>query len=213
MSATQTPPAEAKTPRPKLAPLAAAPPVTQRFPQARRFSRDEYYEMERCGFFQNHRAERIDGEILVMAPQGFDHAFGTDSVHEQVKRALGEGFWVRNQAPLELGLESDPEPDVSVVAGGRLDYRSHPTTALLVIEASDSTLAYDRFEKASLYAKAGIPDYWILDLEQRRLLVYRDPAPVPEGAAYRTQLAFKAGDTIAPLAKPDAVIAVAELLP
>lgn len=155
----------------------------------------------------------IRGEVMELGPMNPLHATGVDLVNEAL-RVVFPGWRVRVQTPLVLGQATDPIPDLSIFRGGSRDFlATHPATAALVVEVADSSLYFDMTTKAELYAKAGIPDYWILDLEQRRLLVYRDPAPVPEGAAYRTQLAFKAGDTIAPLAKPDAVIAVAELLP
>ena len=106
-------------------------------------------------------------------------------------------------------------PDIAVVAGGPRDFTAtHPTTAGLVVEVSDTTLALDLAEKAELYATAGVSDYWVLDLTGRRLLVFRDPAPVAAGgAAYRTHLTLGPTDTVSPLAASSAVIAVADLLP
>src|SRR5437016_5259016 len=105
-------------------------------PQRRRFTREEYYQMDRDGFFLNQRAERIEGEIIVMSPQDFGHAFSASAGFSTIEHAFGEGFWARSQLPLELGLHSDPEPDISVVAGRMTDYKAHPTTALLVVEVS-----------------------------------------------------------------------------
>lgn len=156
----------------------------------------------------------IRGEVMELGPMNPLHATACSLVGAVVQKFIDSMNYLRVQQPLALNQDTDPIPDFAIVAGKALDYlQNHPTTASLVVEVSDSSLYYDMTTKAELYAKAGIPEYWILDLEQRRLLVYRDPGPVPEGTAYRTQLAFKAGDTIAPLAQPDAAIAVAELLP
>ena len=90
----------------------------------------------------------------------------------------------------------------------------HPTTASLVVEIADTTLTLDMTEKAELYATAGIADYWIVDLNARRLLVLRDPAPIAAGGfAYRTQRVLGPADAVAPLAAPDATVRVADLLP
>ena len=156
----------------------------------------------------------IRGEVVELGPMNPLHATGCTMVGAALPKLVGPNSHIRIQLPLALNQDTDPIPDFAIVAGTALDYlQEHPATAALVVEVADSSLYFDMTTKAELYAKAGILDYWILDLEQRRLLVYRDPAPVPEGAAYRTQLAFKSGDSVAPLAKPDVSIAVAELLP
>ena len=121
---------------------------------------------------------------MVMSPQNFAHYAAIDKAAEVLRGVFGPGFWVRTQAPLELGQSSDPEPDVSVVAGRREDYSDHPTTAVLVVEVSDTTLAFDRGDKANLYAAAGIADYWVIDVNGRRVEVYRDPTAGP-GEAVR----------------------------
>jgi len=111
---------------------------------------------------------------------------------------------------------SDAEPDISVVPGTPRDYTEHPTGALLVVEVSETTLAYDRGRKGSLYAAAGIQDYWIVNLVDRQLEVYRDPVPDPNessGFRYNTRTVFLSGQSASPLAAPAASIAVADLLP
>ncbi len=112
--------------------------------------------------------------------------------------------------PLVLGEDSAPEPDVALVAGSLRDYRdAHPRTALLVVEVADASLAHDRFRKVPLYARAGLPEYWLLDIARPALEVYRDPSP--EG--YRTKMVLGRGDAVSPLALPEAAIQVADLLP
>lgn len=184
-------------------------------PKPRYWTRDEYYRLADLGFFRGQRAERIGGQIVVMSPQGFAHYTALDKAADALRPVFGPGYWVRTQAPLELGQASDPEPDVSVVAGRREDYTNHPTAAVLAVEVSDTTLAYDRGEKASLYAAAGVPDYWVVDINGRRVEVFRDPQPdpaQPHGAGYGQRTVYGPADAIAPLAVPAARVAVGDLL-
>lgn len=112
--------------------------------------------------------------------------------------------------------DSDPQPDVTVIPGKFEDYTTHPTTALLVVEVSDTILDFDLTTKAEVYATATIPDYWVLDVNARRLHVFRDPAQFPAGlgaTAYRTHDVIEATGTVSPLAAPNATVTVAELLP
>jgi Uma2 family endonuclease len=107
-------------------------------------------------------------------------------------------------------------PDLAVVAGRPGNHPNHPTSAALVVEVSDTTHDTDITEKAERYATAGIADYWVLDLNSRRLLVFRDPVPLPAGlgvTAYRTHLTFGPTDRVSPLAAPVASILVGDLLP
>lgn len=100
------------------------------------------------------------------------------------------------------------------MTGGPRDFPTHPATALLVIEVADSSLFLDATTKAELYAAAGIADYWVLDLENHRLLVYRDPAPLPDGGmTCRTQSALGPADSVSSLAVPSATVRVTDLLP
>lgn len=185
-------------------------------PKPRRWSRDEYYKMADLGWFHDQRVELIDGAIVVLSPQKFLHYSTTDRVGEVLRRAFGAGFWVRVQAPMNFDPYSEPEPDVSVVAGTREDYADHPTTALLLVEISDSSLLYDRHSKASLYARVGIADYWIVNLVDGRLEVHRNPAvdsTQPYGFAYADVTALTRSDELSPLAAPHVRIPVADLLP
>ena len=124
---------------------------------------------------------------------------------------------MRVQGPLDLGEISEPEPDVAVIAGNVRDYTdAHPTTAALIVEVADTSLAYDRTTKASLYAKAGIADYWIVNLIERQLEVHRYPtsdAARLYGFGYAEITVLTAAESVVPLAMPQASIAVADLLP
>lgn len=185
-------------------------------PSPRRWTREEYYRMGELGLFHGQRAELIEGEVMVLSPQGPPHGYFTDHVAEILRESGWAGVWVRMQLPIDFGTYSEPEPDVSVVAGSREDHRAgHPTSALLIVEVSDSTLAYDRGHKASLYAMRGIADYWIVSLVDGQLEVRRDPRPdpsLPSGHGYAGRTVLRPGDVVSPLAAPHLVLAVADLL-
>jgi Uma2 family endonuclease len=192
---------------------AVAPSVSE--PTPRRWTRDEYYRLGELGFFQGQRVELIDGEIMVLSPQNWPHTSTVARVDQALQRVLGTGFWVRTQFPLNLGT-SDPEPDVSVVIGRLEDYSDHPTTALLIVEVSESNLTYDRTRKTSLYARAGIADYWTVNLVDKQVEVYRDPRPDPSqpyGHGYASVTILVPPAVVNPLAAPQASLAIADLLP
>jgi Uma2 family endonuclease len=185
-------------------------------PSTRRWTRAESYQLAELGLFRGQRVELLGGNIVVLSPQKFPHAAATDEVAEVLRGALGAGVWVRAQLPLTLGPWSEPEPDVSVVAGARTDYTDHPATALLIVEISDTTLRYDRGRKANRYARAGVADYWILNLVDRQLEVRRNPVPDPSqrfGFRYADISIRFPPDRVAPLVAPSVQIAVADLFP
>ena len=186
-------------------------------PEVKRWSQTEYYKMAEMGFFEGQRVELIGGEIVVMSPQNAPHASTIKRIEIQLEFVFGPGYWIRNQLPLPLGVNSDPEPDLAVVKGTFEDYtQRHPKSALLVVEIGDSTLDQDRSSKASLYACGGIADYWIVNLPNRQLEIYRQPIKdreQPFGYRYSKETILKSGDKIAPLAKPKSSIEVKKLLP
>ena len=98
---------------------------------SRRWTRDEYYQMGDQGMFQDQRVQLIEGEIVVMSPQKVSHYAAIDKCRQLLEKLLGENFWIRTQGPLTLGPNSEPEPDVSIVAGTRDDYQEHPTTGVI----------------------------------------------------------------------------------
>lgn len=161
-------------------------------------------------FHPEARLELIEGEILEMTPQGSRHAVSVQLVQEALRVACGPDHHVRVQMPLALDETSEPEPDVAVVAGVPRDYRdAHPVTAALAVEVSEASVTRDRDRKKALYAQHAIQEYWILNLPDRLLEVYRDPAD----GDYRDVLTLRAGDAVSPLACPKASIPVADLLP
>ena len=183
-----------------------------------RWSRVEYDRLiERGIFLPDDRLELLAGELVVREPQGTPHAAGIQLVEEALRRAFGPGWAVRVQLPVALDDESEPEPDVSVVPGGPRDYlAAHPSRPVLVVEVAETSLALDRTHKGSLYARAGLADYWILNLVDGVLEVYRQPAPfsrAPFGWAYSEVRSLGATDLVSPLAAPEVRIPVAALLP
>lgn len=176
------------------------------------WTRDEYHRMADAGLFDGSRVELLQGEVWKMSPQHRPHFRTIRAVAEALEMAFGDLFDVQQQAPLGLDSDSEPEPDVAVVAGSWADYEDHPVSAdvKLVVEVSDSSLAKDRIKKASSYARAGIQDYWIVNLVDRQVEIYRDPSP--EGA-YQSILILGPTKSIAPLQAPNAEIHVVDLLP
>jgi Uma2 family endonuclease len=187
-------------------------------PVRQRWTRAQYYQMAEQGWFQGKRVELIEGEVIRMPAQKNSHAIAIDLACKALEAAFGSGHWVRAQFPLHVLPRSAPEPDVAVVKGRTRDFkhRDHPTAALLVVEISDTTLAYDRGRKASLYAKAGIADYWIVNLLEQRVEVRRRPVPDKRqkyGYGYADMAAYGPGESLAPLSLPRKKIAVDDLLP
>jgi Uma2 family endonuclease len=166
---------------------------------------------------RTRRVELLGGQLIVAEPQGSDHFAALRAVEEALRAAFGPGWEVRGQGPLALDDESEPEPDVAVVPGSFRDYRHHhPSRAVLVVEVSEASLALDREHKGSLYARAGVADYWIVNLVDRGLEVRRDPVEDPTasfGWRYRAVTRLGRARSIAPLVLPDASIRVSDLLP
>ena len=183
----------------------------------RRWTRKEYHRLGEFGVFDGEPLELIGGQLIVAEPKGPYHAGGVGMIAEVVRAALPSGWIVRCQDPIALDDESEPEPDLAVVPGTHMDYLAgHPRRPALVIEVADSSLAFDRRRKGSLYARGGIRDYWIVNLVDRVLEVYRDPAADPSavyGWHYRSVERFTPPDHLALLALPTVRIAVADLLP
>ena len=158
------------------------------------------------------RVELLDGVIVAEPPLDPPHASGISAVADALQRSVGQRALVRIQAPLIAGPYSAPEPDVAVVAGRWRDYvEHHPTTALLVVEVSDSSLQQDRLSKSRIYAGAGIPEYWIVNLRGDCLEVFREPDAARR--IYTARAVLHRGEHLALTALPDAVVAVDDLLP
>ena len=186
----------------------------------RRFTLDEYHQLIDIGFFnENERVELVEGILVYMSPN--------NPPHIRTVIRLGKVFSflnaradveIRAQGPVTIPeLMTEPEPDlvISMESGSDLDERHpHPSEILLLMEVSDSSLTYDRTRKGTIYAQAGIPEYWIWNLVDGSLEVYRDPhTPASGDAVYQTKLTFHRGESVAPLAFPEFEVAVDDILP
>ncbi len=187
------------------------PPLT-----IRRWTRAEYDRLVDCGVLDGEPVELIGGHLIVSEPQGSYHASRIGATGDVLRAALPPGWLVRVQMPVALDDESEPEPDLALVRGAWADYDAdHPARPALVIEVAESSLAFDREDKGSLYARGGVRDYWIVNLVDGVLEVYRDPGP--DGAArygwrYRAVERLRPGAVVSLVALPAVRLAVGDLL-
>ncbi len=176
------------------------------------FTVDEYYRMADAGILTpDDRVELIDGEIIEMCPIGNRHLGCVNAGNRLFGRAFEGRAVISVQNPLRLSNYTEPQPDVVVLKYREDCYRfKRPMAedALLVVEVADTTLSYDRNVKLLRYAKSGVPEVWIENLEDDLLLVFRDPA----GGAYQTCLILRPGDSLSVAAFPDVVFKVEDFL-
>jgi Uma2 family endonuclease len=194
---------------------ATTPPPVGTGVKHMKWTRAQYYELGERGYFDGKRVELIFGEIIEMSPINWPHVVGCRKTAELLERAFVGVGWIHRADPINL-THSEPQPDVAVIPGRFEDYTDHPTTALLIVEVSDTTLAYDTTTKAELYATAGVVEYWVLDVTGRQLFAFRDPQSLPAAlgaVAYQTRLTLSAADNISPVSAPNVTVAVADLLP
>ena len=189
--------------------------MSEAFLRTRRWSRVEYDTMIDKGVFRPD--ERLGGELVVREPHDGPHAFAIELAHKALRTAFGPEWRVRVLLPVALDEESEPEPDVSVAQGPlRHGSEPKPSRLALVVEIAASSLALERDFKGSLYARARVPEYWIVNLNDHVLEVYREAGPdasAPLGWAYRSTQSLSARDHVTPVAAPTSHIAVADLLP
>jgi Uma2 family endonuclease len=138
---------------------------------------ERYYALADCGILSpDDRVELLDGLIVAMPPRSDGHDDTIHRVQYALLRKLGLGIATRVQSPFMAGGASVPQPDVAVVPGKAGDYFDNaPTKAHLIVEVSQSSLPQDRLTKSAIYARAGVPCYWIINLRDRCVEVYRDP--------------------------------------
>ena len=177
----------------------------------RLFTVDEYYRMAEAGILDpDARLELLEGEIVVMSPVGVRHVACVNRANALFVKHFGERAVVSVQNPVQLSRYTEPQPDI-VVLKPRDDYYAAKKIswedALLVIEVSDTTLRRDRY-KLGLYAKAGVSELWIEDLQHDAILVYRDPG----SGTYRTSLELHRGDSISLAAFPNISFRVDDLI-
>jgi Uma2 family endonuclease len=185
----------------------------KRSPSVRLLTVCEYDKMIEAGIFgEDDRVELLEGVLLQMSPKGTKHQSSTDRATRLFIQRLGDRVHVRNQGPIHLDDYSEPEPDIVLAAPDVTEYADHhpaPHEIFVVIEVSDTTLAYDRDRKCLLYAKAGIPHYLMLNVEAREIEDYRDPS----SDGYRSKQTLKEDQNFSLLAFPEITISVSELLP
>lgn len=181
-------------------------------PKRRRFTRDEYHRLAETGILgPDARVELIDGDIVEMSPNGRRHNSRVDWCNRAFARGVGDGAIVRVQGSIVLDDNGEPEPDL-VLLRPRDDFYAHadatPADVLLIVEVADTSEGYDRRTKAPLYARHGIPELWIVDLNRARVTRYADPTP----DGYATTRVFRRGESLSPLAFPTLTINVDDLL-
>lgn len=184
----------------------------------RRWKRVEYERLVECGVFKSgERLELLGGLLVVREPQTSAHATAIRLVDEALRAMFGHGWDVRCQLPVALDDDSEPEPDVSVVPGSPRDYATeHPSRPVLIVEVALDSLTVDRRYKSSLYARARVPDYWIVNLVDRALEVRRQPvvaSDAPHGSTYAALAVLGPDDAVAPLAAPGSRLWVRDILP
>jgi Uma2 family endonuclease len=185
-------------------------------PQVHRFTVKEYRKMAEADLFAGNYVELIDGKVIEIAAMGNAHRTAVILAGDLLRETFGKGFFVSVQCPFEINEVSEPEADLAVIKGTPRQYKDAPlTTAVLIVEVSDSSLKFDRTVNAGIYAVAGMKEYWIINLDDRRLEVYRKPIQdpsQPSGFGYSEIKILTEKDSIKPLvAKSE--IAVADLLP
>ncbi len=175
--------------------------------------RAEYYALAELGILgHEERTELIYGRVIKrMSPIGRPHSIVVSKTAAALADAFGAGWTVEQQLPIQLSDGMEPQPDVAVFSGVSDDYPDVPSAsdAVLLVEVSQATLRYDRGTKARLYAAAGVPEYWLLNLSKRTLEVRRQP----ESGVYRTLEVYDENGAIAPVSAPNAPVRVADLLP
>ncbi|MBI3979349.1 MAG: Uma2 family endonuclease [Chloroflexi bacterium] len=177
-----------------------------------RFTVVEYRRMGEAGIFgEDDRVELIEGEIVDMTPIGKRHLAAVDRLNDRSVRGLGDRVIVRVQGALRLREDSEPQPDL-VLLRRRPDFYATvdagPADALLVVEVAETTVQYDREVKVRLYAQAGIPEVWLVDLVARVITVYREPGP----QGYRTLFTIRGTDRLSPQAFPEFVLTADQIL-
>ncbi len=175
----------------------------------------EYHRMAEAGIFdEDERVELLEGKIIWMSAIGTAHRSAVGRTNKYLQKHLGDNnkAWISIQDPIQLDDYSEPEPDIAVVKIDRLDYADHhptPEEVYLVIEVADTTFKKDCETKGKAYAAAGIIDYWVLDVINRQLHVFREPLE----NGYKSEVILKENDSISPLNFADFNIDILEMLP
>lgn len=181
--------------------------------QPKSWTVQDYYRMSDLGILPpGQRTELIDGEIFVMAAKNPPHTIVTQLARNYLEELFATKIHIRSQDPVRLNDKSEPEPDIAVVQPPLIRYLNHhphPEEIFLLIEVADTTLNFDRKVKAAIYARSGIADYWIVDVNGERVFVFRRP----EGEKYLEKTVFRKDGTLTPLAFPETTIDFCRFFP
>jgi len=191
----------------------ASAPFGWSFPDHRRFTRDDYHRMAEVGLIDSEaKVELLNGEIVPMSPVGYSHSGVVDDLIDFFIQRRGDRFRVRGQNPQATSDISEPEPDVQLIRDREDRYRTGhpgPSDVYLVIEVADSSLKRDLGPKMQIYAAAGIVEYWVIDLVNRKLVVHTEPDQ--PAAGYKSVVSHDEGAKVAPKAAEDCVLDLAWL--
>jgi Uma2 family endonuclease len=183
-------------------------------PRPWRWTVEQYHQLAEAGWFDEKRVELLEGEIVEMPPIGDEHRAVGMGVIKPLMKAFGDDYEISIQSSLILNDDSEPEPDVVVARGSWRDFvNGLPLEkVVLIAEIAKSTLRNDLSRKAQIYARAGIPEYWVIDLINRELVVHRQPEQGGENPHYAQVQQLKKGESIAPLHAPQSPVAVSDLM-
>ncbi|MBW4668511.1 MAG: Uma2 family endonuclease [Cyanomargarita calcarea GSE-NOS-MK-12-04C] len=171
-----------------------------------KWTTDEYHRMIAAGILENRCVELLKGEIVEMPPEGEPHAYFSSEAGEYLMRLLGDRAMIRSSKPITLPNNSEPEPDIAIVQRlGReyLEHHPYPENVFWLIEYSDSSLDKDLEMKSKVYAEARIPEYWVVNLRKRQLIVFREP----QDGEYASKSTLTVG-TVYPSALPDVAVSI-----
>ena len=175
-----------------------------------KWSLQNYHQMIETGLLDERKVELVRGEIIEMSPEGAPHSYYCDEISEYLRRILGDRAKVREAHPITLPNNSEPEPDIAIVRNRPTLYRDqhpHPEDIFWLIEIANSSLAKDIGVKKDLYGDAGIAEYWVINLSESVLIVFRNWTT----SGYQSTSSFTTG-SITPLAFPELLIDIQQLL-
>jgi Uma2 family endonuclease len=175
-----------------------------------KWSIEDYHRILNAGVFDNQSVELLKGEIINMPPEGESHAYFSSTAAEYLMQLLSDRALIRSAKPITLPNDSEPEPDIAIVKRlGReyLEHHPYPQNIFWLIEYSDSTLEKDLDLKTKVYAEVGIPEYWVVNLRKRQVVVFRDP----EDSDYLSKFTISEG-TINPLTFPEVCVSVESIV-
>ncbi len=188
----------------------------EELPRKRLMTADDFMRMAEAGWFAEQRVELIAGDFIIMPPITEPHSRCVARISTALSLALHENFMIRPQTSFAASENSYPEPDIAVVSLDILTSDAIPSQAALIVEVSKSTLRYDQTTKVSLYASVGIPDYWIVNLIENQVEVYRQPiesVSAQFGFNYASRQIYQRGQSIGLLEVPKVSIDVDAMLP